>query len=295
VLEAFAPTARFDVSALRATTRLAVRFLDNIIEISRFPLFRQREQVRRSRRIGLGITGLADALAMLGLRYDEERARVAAASVMRTIRDAAYAASIELAREKGAFPAFDRVHYAAGPFIRSLPDELQAAILRHGIRNSHLLAIAPAGTVSLLADNVSSGIEPIFGLETVRRVLDRDGKHHDFRLVDPAYAAWRAARAQTASPPAFFPERDSLTPQHHLLMQAALQPFVDGAISKTITLSRTCTPAEMPAILERAYELGLKGCTVYRCAARPGVLVDHPELARARDGGCETRPQAGPM
>jgi len=283
VADAFSATARFDDAAIRDTTRIAVRFLDNVIEISRFPLFRQREQVHRSRRIGLGITGLADALAMLELRYDDERARAAAAGVMRAVRDAAYEASIGLARERGAFPAFDAAQYLARPFIQSLSDELQASIRRHGIRNSHLTAIAPAGTISLLANNVSSGIEPIFRIEALRRVLDRDGTYQDFHVTDHAYAAWRAGQAAQVNLPVYFKDRESIAPQDHLRMQAALQPYVDGAIAKTITFADDCPRTEMRAILESAYDLGLKGCTVYRPAARPGVLADRYGTAPARE------------
>ncbi len=285
VLDAFSATARFDPAAIRETTRLAVRFLDNAIEISRFPLFRQREQAHRSRRIGLGITGLADALAMLGLRYDDERARAAAAGVMRAVRDTAYEASIELAREKGSFAAFDPAQYLARPYIRSLPEELQAALGRDGIRNSHLNAIAPAGTISLLAGSLSNGIEPIFGIESLRRVLDRDGTHHNFQLTDPAYAAWRA-RQQSAQVdlPGYFMHCESIAPQDHLLMQAALQPYVDGAISKTITLADDCPRAQTSEVFEAAYDLGLKGCTVYRAAARTGVLAERHETTARQPG-----------
>lgn len=281
IVNPFSSTSRVDENALRETARLAVRFLDNVTEISRFPLMRQRAQAHRTRRIGLGITGLADALAMLGLRYDSEHARSVAANVMRTVRDAAYAASVELAREKGAFPAFDREQYLARPFIRSLPGPLQTAIRRDGIRNSHLTAIAPAGTISLLAHNVSSGIEPIFGLETERRILDRSGAHQRFPLTDPAYAAWRTRHTAQLDVPEYFLRRDSIAPRDHLLMQAELQPYVDGAISKTIALASDCTRTEIGEILETAYDLGLKGCTLHRPAARPGVIAARGDAGRA--------------
>jgi ribonucleoside-diphosphate reductase alpha chain len=176
VVRAFEAGAQLDHEALRSTVRIAVRFLDDVIEISRYPLFRQREQARRTRRIGLGITGLADALVMLGLSYDSEAAHAVAAQTMRLIRDVAYETSIELAKEKGSFPQLDREQYLGAPFIRTLPKEIRAGIAQHGIRNSHLLAIAPAGSISLLANNVSSGIEPIVGLEAVRRVRGIDGQ-----------------------------------------------------------------------------------------------------------------------
>ena len=269
VLEPFTAAARFDDRGIAETTKLAVRFLDNVIEVTRFPLLRQREQAHRSRRIGLGITGLADALAMLGLRYEDEAARAAAAKVVCQIRDIAYLTSIELARERGAFPAFDREQYAARPFIQSLPPAVQAGIRRDGIRNSHLLAIAPAGTISLLAGNVSSGIEPVFAMEASRRVRDGDGNTRNFVVSDYAYALWRARHG--AQPlPALFGE--PVPAQHQLLMQAALQPYVDGAIAKTIRLPTGATRSSVPEILQSAFDLGLKGCTIFRDTSRPAVI-----------------------
>ena len=273
VLEPFTSRARFDQPSLREVARLAVRFLDDVIEICRFPLLRQREQAQRSRRIGLGVTGLADALVMLGLRYDSEAARTAAVDAMRTLRDAAYEASVELAGERGAFPAFEARQYLERPFIRRLPARLREAIRRRGIRNSHLLAIAPAGSISLLAGNVSSGIEPIFGRQTARQVLDSDGRRRDFLLTDYAYAAWRARRTNGGAPPDAFCDWRSLAPKDQLRMQAALQPYVDGAISKTMMLPHALPPASVMEIFQSAYELGLKGCTVFREGARRAVVA----------------------
>jgi ribonucleoside-diphosphate reductase alpha chain len=286
VVDAFKQTAHFDEASLREATRLAIRFLDNVIDVSRFPLAHQQEQVHRARRIGLGVTGLADALAMLGLRYDDERARAAAAAVMRGIRDAAYETSIGLARERGAFPAFDAEQYTAQPFIRSLPPQLLAAIRRDGIRNSHLLAIAPAGTISLLARNVSSGIEPIYGIETMRRVRDSEGGYRNFALTDYAYTVWQAGHPGPMDLPDYFLHCGSIAPRDHLLMQAALQPYVDGAISKTITLAKDCARSEMGTIFETANELGLKGCTAYRPESRPDVLADRRGTDWARHTVC---------
>jgi ribonucleoside-diphosphate reductase alpha chain len=273
VLEPFTPHARLDQRSLREVAGLAVRFLDDVIQISRFPLPRQREQAQRSRRVGLGVTGLADALAMLGLRYDSEAARTAAADAMRALRDAAYEASVELAGERGAFPAFEVGPYLERPFIRRLPARLQQAIRRQGIRNSHLLAIAPAGSISLLAGNVSSGIEPIFGRETARHVLDGDGRRRDFLLTDYAYAAWRARRANGGVPPDAFCDWRSLAPRDQLLMQASLQPYVDGAISKTVMLPQALPPASVMEIFQGAWELKVKGCTVFREGARRPVVA----------------------
>ena len=272
VLDPFTPAARLDEAALSEHARLAVRFLDDVIEISRFPLPRQRLESQRSRRIGLGITGLADALAMLGLRYDTERARTVAGTLMRTVRDAAYEASVDLARERGPFELFDAERYTAQPFIQRLPPALKGRIRRFGIRNSHLLAVAPAGTISLLAGNVSSGIEPINRLEAPRTVLDADGAHRSFPATDRAYALWRAQRGSTADRPEAFIELASIPARDQLLMQAALAPAVDGSISKTVGLDSTAAPAAVEEIFETAYELHLKGCTVFRQTSRPAAL-----------------------
>lgn len=282
VLEPFAPGARLDHEALRDTARLAIRFLDDVIEVSRFPLYRQRLEARRSRRIGLGITGLADALAMLGLRYDSQSAREVAASLVRTVRDAAYEASVELARERGPFELFDPTHHAERPFIRRLPETLQADIRRHGIRNSHLLAIAPAGTISLLADNVSSGIEPIFRLEADRWILDTNGERHSFAVTDRAYALWRTLEPRAARRPEALREAAEIAPREQLLMQAALQPFIDGSISKTVSLGGNTTVEAAGEIFGTAYALGLKGCTVFPQEARPGVLEERAERSLGR-------------
>ena len=272
VVDPFTPRARLDECGLGECARLAVRFLDDVIEISRFPLPRQRIESHRTRRIGLGITALADALAMLGLRYDTDHARAVAAGLMRTVRDAAYDASVDLARERGPFELFDAERYTARPFIQRLPETLQAAIRRHGIRNSHLLAVAPAGTISLLAENLSSGIEPINRLQGERGVLDSQGAHHAFPVTDRAYALWQSRRAPPAAPPEAFLELASVSPRSQLLMQAALQPAVDGSISKTVALERTAAPEAVEEIFATAYELGLKGCTVFRDTSRAGAL-----------------------
>jgi ribonucleoside-diphosphate reductase alpha chain len=275
VKDAFTPAAHFDHEGILETVRLAVRFLDDVLDVSRFPLVRQHAQAHRNRRLGIGITGLADAFVMLGLRYDSETARTTAAGLMRQVRDASYQTSAELAREKGPFAAYDADKYLDRPFIRGLPAATREAIRRHGIRNSHLLAIAPAGTISLLAGNVSSGIEPIFGIESLRRVLDGEGKPHDFQVTDYAYAAWHAQQVGQPPLPECFIDRKMISPRDHLLMQAALQPYVDGAISKTIALSEPLDRASVSEIFQTAYDLGVKGCTVFRESALPGVISDH--------------------
>ena len=273
VREPFGVGAALDHAAIAATARTAVRFLDDIIDISRFPLPQQRAQAHRARRIGLGITGLADALAMLGLRYDSEPARLAAARAMQAIRDAAYRASIELASERGSFPAFLTEAYLERPFIRALPDDIRAGIGTHGIRNSHLTALAPAGSISLLAGNISSGIEPIFQLEGSRRIIGAGGVPQPFVVKDPAWAAWREGHSEAPPPASFVTARD-VSARDQLAMQAALQPFVDGAISKTVALPDEFPVSGVPDLFRTACRLGLKGCTIHRAQARSGVMTE---------------------
>ena len=270
VHEPFAPHARLDLSALAEAAGQAVRMLDNVIDASRYPLPCQASEAHSKRRIGLGITGLADSLIMLGLHYGSEGARQLAGDTMRTLRDAAYAASIELAREKGPFARFEREAYLATPFIRSLPDALRDGIARHGIRNSHLLAIAPTGTISLLANNVSSGIEPLPAVTYERRVRDRYGALFSHTLEAMSVRLWRANR--TGLPPALVTV-DELKPQDHLAMQAAIQPYVDNAISKTINAPAAMSFAEFQDVYAQAWRLGLKGVTVFRPNPVTGAVI----------------------
>ena len=271
----FAPGARLDTAALEEAVDVAVRMLDNVIDASGFPLPAQREQARGSRRIGLGITGLADALLMLGLRYDSEAARAVAADAMRVICHRAYRASVAIARDKGCFPFFDAKRYLESPFVRSLPADLQRDIGEHGIRNSHLTAIAPTGTVSLLANGISNGIEPIFAARYRRAVLDTSGGTREFDVEDDACRRWRAASDDESLPPAFI-DVSGIAPRDHLAMQAALQPYVDEAISKTVNVPRDIDFATFRSLYSDAYGLGLKGVTAYRPNPVTGAVVTMP-------------------
>ncbi|HXV41210.1 MAG TPA: adenosylcobalamin-dependent ribonucleoside-diphosphate reductase [Steroidobacteraceae bacterium] len=273
VRDPFGPQAALDVEGIAATAATATRFLDNVIDLSHFPLPQQRREAERARRIGLGMTGLADALVMLGVRYDVPQARHFAAQAMRTIRDAAYRSSAALAAERGPCPAFRADAYLGRPFIRALPEDIRAAIRRHGIRNSHLTAIAPAGSISLLAGNVSSGIEPVFRLEGTRRVLGEDAVAREFAVLDHALATWRARHPATRPLPEAFLTADRIAPQAQLEMQAAIQPFVDGAISKTVALPDDFPEAGVAGLFQSAWRLGLKGCTLHRAGARRGVIT----------------------
>ncbi len=269
----FSAAAAIDHEYIERLSAVAVRFLDNVIDVSRFPLEKQALQARRTRRIGLGITGLGDALAMLGLRYDSAEARRVAAGVMRCIRDAAYRASIELAAEKGPFPAFDAARYCEAPFIGRLPGDLRKALKQHGIRNSHVLSIAPAGTISLLAGNISGGVEPIYALKAERTVRGA-GQHLENVIVnDFAYRRWREESGAGTAPPDSFVTADALSAEAHLAMQASLQPFVDNAISKTITLSPDATADTVGEMFRKAHAAGIKGCTVFRRGSMRGQVI----------------------
>ena len=282
VVEPFTPRARLDMAGIRDTVAVAVRLLDNVIDCSQFPLQAQADQAHGSRRIGLGITGLGDTLIMLGLDYATDAARQQGRDVMQTVCHAAYSTSIELAGEKGCFPFYERDAYAQGAFIRSLPDSIRGAIAQQGMRNSHLTAIAPNGTISLLAGNVSSGIEPVFDFHYRRRVLNRAGDYETFEVTDYAFRAWQASMQQQPLPE-YFVDARSLPPLAHLKMQAALQPFVDNAISKTINVPEDYSFEDFRSLYEDAYREGVKGCTTFRPTPVRGEIL----LAGGKDRGEE--------
>ncbi len=273
VRDPFTDKAALDFAAIAETVRVAVRMMDNVIDVSGFPLARQAEMAQGTRRIGLGLTGLADTLIMLGLHYAEPPARALAARVMQTICHTAYRCSIELAREKGPFPFFEHERYLAGAYIRSLPADIQEAIRRYGIRNSHLTAIAPTGTISLLANNVSSGIEPVYDFHYRRRVLEQDGRTSEYELTDYALARWRLLHGEEA-PPRTFVSAQQLAPAAHLDMQAALQPYVDNSISKTINVPADFPFEKFKNIYRDAFDRGLKGCTTYRPNTITGAVLE---------------------
>ena len=273
VRDPFTDHASLDLDAIADAARVAVRMLDNVIDVSRFPLQRQAEMARGSRRIGLGLTGLADAFLMLGRRYDEPDARALAAHVMQTICRTAYGSSIELAREKKAFPFFDREPYLQGAFVSSLPAEIRDAIARHGIRNSHLTAIAPTGTISILANNVSSGIEPVYDFRYRRRVLEVDGTATEYDLTDYALERWRALRGREPPPDHFVTALD-LSPASHVEMQAALQLHVDNSISKTVNVPTDLPFERFKDIYRYAFDRGLKGCTAFRRSPITGSVME---------------------
>src|SRR6201995_200329 len=236
VRNAFEDDAHIDESELAALTRTAVRMLDNVIDVSRFPLPEQRNEALAKRRIGLGVTGLADALIFCRVRYGAPESVSLIQDWLKTLSHAAYRASVALAREKGAFPLFDRDAYLARPHIAALPDDIKAGIAAHGIRNALLTSIAPTGTISLFADNVSSGIEPVFALRYTRKVLQPDGSKREETVEDYALRKFRVRFGNDAPLPDYFVTAQTITPQDHLRVQAAAQPFIDSAISKTINV-----------------------------------------------------------
>jgi ribonucleoside-diphosphate reductase alpha chain len=263
VHDPFTDRARLDLDAIRKTAAVATRMMDNVIDASLFPLDKQAAQAQGTRHIGLGLTGLADTLIMLGLHYADAAARELAASAMQAICHTAYRTSVGLAEEKGPFPFFEREKFLQGKFIQTLPGDIQDGIARFGLRNSHLTAIAPTGTISLLANNVSSGLEPVYEFNYVRRVLELDGSHTEHNLTDCALRRWHEGHGDGKLPAAFVDTR-SLAPEAHLAMQAALQPHVDNSISKTINVPRDYRFDDFKEIYERAYDMGLKGCTTFR-------------------------------
>jgi ribonucleoside-diphosphate reductase alpha chain len=278
VREPFTADAHLDLAGVRETAMIATRMMDNVIDLSQFPLPQQAEQARGVRRLGLGLTGLADALIMLGLNYADQEARTLAAGVMQTICHTAYQTSIALAAEKGSFPWLDRDKHLQGDFIHTLPEDIRAGIAHRGIRNSHLTTIAPTGTISLLANNVSSGIEPVYDFAYTRRVLEVDGRYVPYGLTDYAYALWQELRGNPLPP--YFVDAGTLAPIAHLDMQAALQPYVDSAISKTINIPEHYPFDDFRSLYELAFDKGLKGCTTFRPNLITGAVLAPEETAQ---------------
>lgn len=274
VTDPFGPAATLDLPRLESRVAVAVRFLDNIIETSRYPLPQQQRQARDKRRIGLGVTGLADALIFLGLRYDSDAAVRTAGTWMRLIQESAYRASAELAAEKGVFPLYDRDAILAAPNVTALDSATRALVAQHGLRNGCLTSVAPTGTISLLAGNVSSGIEPVFDFRYHRHVMAPDGSRHEEAVEDYAYALYRAHHRADAPLPGAFVRAQDLSPSAHLAMQAAVQRHVDGAISKTINVPAATDFADFEAIYLEADALGLKGCTTYRPSPIRGAVLE---------------------
>jgi ribonucleoside-diphosphate reductase alpha chain len=237
--------------------------MDNVVDASRFPLEAQAAEARAKRRIGLGVTGLADALLMVGLRYGSEEAARQTDQWMHAIACAAYLASVDLAREKGAFPLFDAEQYLASGTMQAMDDDVREAIRTHGIRNALLTSIAPTGTISLYAGNVSSGIEPVFAYAYTRKVLQKDGSKTEEEVVDYAVQMWRELKGD-APLPDHFVNAQTLAPLDHVRMQAAAQKWIDSSISKTINCPQDISFDDFKEVYMAAWDQGCKGCTTYR-------------------------------
>ena len=272
----FGGTPAFDFDAFAQAVALQVRALDNVLDITWWPLDQQRLEAMAKRRIGVGFTGLGNTLTMLCLRYDDEHGRAMAVRIARCMRDVAYAASVELAREKGPFPALDAQRYLEqGTFASRLDEPLRDAIRVHGIRNSHLLSIAPTGTVSLaFADNASSGIEPSFSWTYRRKKREADGSTREYSVEDHAWRLYGALGGDVAQLPGYFVSALEMGATDHIAMMQAVQPFVDTAISKTVNV-----PAEYPfedfqLLYQQAWRAGLKGLATYRPNSIIGSMLE---------------------
>ena len=289
----FTNRARLDLAKLEERVRLAVRFLDNVIDISNYPLKAQRKEARSKRRIGLGVTGLADGLILMGKRYGTREAADLAGGWMAAIQRAAYLASTELAAEKGAFPLFNSQRFVESPNVSTLDAPTRPAIARHGIRNGCLTSIAPTGTISLLAGNVSSGIEPVFDFIHRRRILGKSGAAHEEKVEDYAHALFRRQFGASAQLPESFVNAGNLSPSEHLAMQAAMQPHVDSAISKTINCPPDISFEAFKDVYLEAHALGLKGCTTYRPNPVTGAVL-MPAVAEPSAPGTLSEEERGP-
>ncbi len=260
----FEADAALDLEELDRLTRAAVRMMDNTIDVSNFPLEQQATEARNKRRIGLGITGLADALIMVGARYGSAASITLIETWMKRLQRAAYLASVDLAKEKGAFPLFDRAAYLAGESIRELDADVHEAIAQHGIRNALLTSIAPTGTISLLADNISSGLEPVFSFTYMRTVLMPDGSRRQEEVSDYAYRLYKQLKGENVPLTEAFVDAQSLAPADHVRVQAAVQKYIDSSISKTINVPEDIDFESFKDVYAMAYEQGCKGCTTYR-------------------------------
>jgi ribonucleoside-diphosphate reductase alpha chain len=266
VTRPFEDDAAFDEAGLVEVATVATRMLDNVLDATVWPLPQQADEARHKRRIGLGFTGLGDALAMLNLHYDSDSARERARRIAEVLRDAAYAASVELARERGAFPLFNAdLYLSAGTFASRLPQPLKERIRQHGLRNSHLLSIAPTGTISLaFADNASNGIEPAFSWSYTRKKREGDGSFKEFAVEDHAWRLYRHLKGAEAPLPEAFVSALDLSARAHAAMVAAVAPYIDTSISKTVNVPEDYPYAEFQDLYLTAWRSGLKGLATYR-------------------------------
>jgi len=274
VKEPFTEAAHLDMEALAKLVPVAVRMMDNVVDVSNFPLIEQATEARAKRRIGLGLTGLGDALIMCRARYGSAEAVALTREWSAAVERYAYLASTEIAQEKGSFPLYDAEQYTAGQHIQTLDADVQDAIAQRGIRNALLTSIAPTGTISLFADNVTSGIEPVFAYSYTRNVLMPDGSREAEEVSDYAWRLYRTMFGETAPLPDYFVNAETLSPHDHLVMQAAVQKHIDSSISKTINCPEALDFDAFKEIYREAYALGCKGCTTYRPNDITGAVLE---------------------
>ena len=291
VINPFEPDAALDEPLLAELTRTAVRLLDNVIDISRYPLPQQEAESKAKRRSELGVTGLADALLFCGTAYGRSPAVALTRRWLEVIKREAYRASAEIAAEKGPFPLYDKC-ILDRPNLASLDEETRAMIAEHGLRNGCLTSIAPTGTTSLLAGNISSGVEPVFAHAYTRRIRQPDGTTREEAVEDFAMQAWRRLKGDDAIPPAdLFVSAQTLSPSDHLTMQAAAQALIDSSISKTVNCPEDISFDAFADIYIEGYHLGCKGLTTYRPNAITGSVLSTsaPSKPASRDLVLEPR------
>ncbi len=297
VTNPFEANAELNPEALDELVRTAVRMMDNVVDASRFPLDAQAQEAQNKRRIGLGVTGLADALLMLGLRYGSEEAAAQTEAWMKAIARASYLASVDLAKEKGPFPLFDAEKYLASGTMQAMDEDVREAIRTHGIRNALLTSIAPTGTISLYAGNVSSGIEPVFAYAYKRKVLQKDGSRTEEEVVDYAVKLWRDKFGDKELPD-YFVNAQTLPPLDHVRMQAAAQKWIDSSISKTINCPEDISFDDFKEVYMAAWDQGCKGCTTYRPNDVTGSVLtvsESTEKAPEKDTGADVVYLAEPL
>ena len=275
----------FDFDAFEKAVATQVRALDNVLDVTFWPLPQQREESAAKRRIGVGFTGMGNTLAMLCVRYDRDEGRAIAAKIAERMRDAAYTASVALAQEKGAFPKLVVDEYlAAGTFASRLPDAIKKQIKKHGIRNSHLLSIAPTGTVSLaFADNASNGIEPPFSWMYRRKKREADGSTSEYAVEDHAWRLYRELGGDVDQLPEYFVNALAMSAGEHIAMMEAVQPFVDTAISKTVNVEADYPFDDFKGLYQQAWRAHLKGLATYRPNSILGSVLDTGSAATDAD------------
>jgi ribonucleoside-diphosphate reductase alpha chain len=279
-----------DERELVSIVATAVRMMDNVVDVSKFPLPAQKLEAENKRRIGLGVTGLADAIALGGLVYGSEEAVAWTGRIMQMIAVAAYQASINLAKEKGSFPLLDTEKFLETDNMIGMPYHIRDQIRSHGIRNALLTSIAPTGTISLYAGNVSSGIEPIFALGYERKVMQKDGSKITEVVEDYGVTKWKRDKGPNTPLPNSFVTAQTLTPMAHVRMQAAAQRWIDSSISKTINVPEDINFDDFKKVYMDAYDMGCKGCTTYRPNDVTGSVLTATEEGQIEEGGaCELK------